>query len=175
MTATRRSPARGFTLIELMIVVTIIGLLSTVALPVYKRATLRARAAERATMLQSMKMGLEDAFVRNKVPVAGGLVGIANPPGTPSTSKRHFDNAAAGWSEIGVVVQGDCYYSYDFTASESTTGSSGTDAVFRIDAVGDLDGDGVQSTKQIGATRTAGHWEEIPPIPPDGEEDETTF
>ncbi|HVO21576.1 MAG TPA: prepilin-type N-terminal cleavage/methylation domain-containing protein [Anaeromyxobacter sp.] len=172
MTATARPHSRGFTLIELMIVVTIVGLLSTVALPVYRRATLRTRTAERSNILHAIEIGLQDAYVRGKVPANGILFGTPNPAGVPGPSKRHFDPTFNGWPDIGVVIEGDCFYTYEFWAIE---GFGGLNAQYWIWAVGDLDGDGIQSTKQIGAIRNNGQWMEAAPFPADGAEDEVTF
>jgi prepilin-type N-terminal cleavage/methylation domain-containing protein len=50
-----RSDLRGFTLIELMIVVAIIAILASIALPAYEAYTVRARVAEALSLTSSLK------------------------------------------------------------------------------------------------------------------------
>lgn len=170
---TRRSQPRGFTLIELMVVVTIVGMLSSVALPMYRRATLRSRAAERATILESMRTGIENAFFVEKiVPAApGGLSGAPNPAGVAGPGKRHFANNWGDWGKISLVVQGDCYYTYSFTANET---GNGAPAAYFASAVGNLDGDTTETHKSFDAERRGGRWAVVED-PPLGEEDDVTF
>jgi prepilin-type N-terminal cleavage/methylation domain-containing protein len=52
----RRSASRGFTIIELMIVVSIIGVLATLAIPYYQKMTARARRAEMNTTISKLRM-----------------------------------------------------------------------------------------------------------------------
>ena len=52
-----RSPqGRGFTIIELMIVVSIIGVLATIAIPYYQKFTARARRAEMEMTISKLRM-----------------------------------------------------------------------------------------------------------------------
>ena len=50
-----KSMQKGFTLIELMIVVAIIGILAALAIPAYQDYTARAQAAETFSLLDGMK------------------------------------------------------------------------------------------------------------------------
>ena len=51
----QRNVQKGFTLIELMIVVAIIGILAAIALPAYQDYTVRSRVAELSVMASGMK------------------------------------------------------------------------------------------------------------------------
>ncbi len=70
---------KGFTLIELMIVVAIIGILAAVAIPAYGDYTARAQAAEAMTLLDGLKTPMTEAFTNdaswNVANISGVLTG----------------------------------------------------------------------------------------------------
>jgi type IV pilus assembly protein PilA len=61
---------QGFTLIELMIVVAIIGILAAVALPAYQDYTVRAKVSEGLVLAEGIKIGVAEAYA------ADGMQGI---------------------------------------------------------------------------------------------------
>ena len=151
------APAHGFTLIELMMVVSIMGLLSSVALPQYTRATLRARSAERVTIMESLFRAVNDVVnQQQRVPSAAPPLtrstwtGVGNPAGAPGTLKRHFDWTAAGWTQVPMVVQGDAYYTYSFVADDLN--GDGKTVTLTLTGDGDLDGDGTHSVRTTSYT-----------------------
>lgn len=69
---------RGFTLIELMIAVVVIGILSSIALPNYTDYVRRSRASAALAEMASFGARMEQFFLDNRNYGAGGC-GVANP------------------------------------------------------------------------------------------------
>ncbi len=65
---------QGFTLIELMIVVAIIGILAAIAIPAYSDYTAKAQASEAFVLIDGMKSAISSAMSEDPTAAACGAV-----------------------------------------------------------------------------------------------------
>lgn len=80
-----RTAQKGFTLIELMIVVAIIGILAAVALPAYQDYTVRARVSEALVMASAAKTGVSENAANGATTLDLGVTTISSATSNVST------------------------------------------------------------------------------------------
>ncbi|HFA7539006.1 TPA: pilin, partial [Neisseria gonorrhoeae] len=72
---------KGFTLIELMIVIAIVGILAAVALPAYQDYTARAQVSEAILLAEGQKSAVTEYYLNNgEWPANNTSAGVASPP-----------------------------------------------------------------------------------------------
>ena len=132
-----RKGQKGFTLIELMIVVAIIGILAAIAIPNFLRFQLKSKTSEAKVNLAAIRTA-EESYLAE----FGSYVAASATPGSaPGTTKQAFTNGgAAAFKTIGWEPEGQVFFQYGVAINSSTP------LAYTADAQADIDGD---STVQI--------------------------
>lgn len=161
-----RNTEKGFTLIELMIVVAILAILAVVAVPAFIKYMRRAKTTEAIDQMDKIYKGAAVYYTTPKVDKAGSKLPCQFPTNqgvTPvegsccSTTGLGGPDANADdrcdsdpdiwttdtWSAMNFQITDEHYFVYSFDASGVLS-----EAGFTVTSNADLDCDGVQSTFQ---------------------------
>ena len=157
---------RGFTLVELMITIAIIGVLSLLAVMGYSRWIKTSKTGEATAMLNSIKSS-QEAYRNETNRYLNVSVSLPNtfdqdrffPASAPNSSKVLWSTAncgsnkmCQGFQRLNVQGEGSVYYRYGVIAGMPGATSlpdgfsaPGNDQWYLVKAIGDLDGNTVLS------------------------------
>jgi type IV pilus assembly protein PilA len=154
----------GFTLVELMIVVAIVGVLAVLAVYGVRKYLANAKTAEARNSLGQLSKDAASAVEREKgttailapnsvsslmrsfcdtaLPVPATSTQVSGQKYQSQKSDWNSGSATQGWQCLKFSIDEPQYYDYVYTA----TGTSAQSGGFNAQAFGDLNGDGVFST-----------------------------
>ncbi len=153
-----RTAQRGFTLIELMIVVAIIGILAAVAIPMFLDSMKSAKSSEARVQLTKMRDRAKTTYLTdNNYPNQVTAL-------TPATTccvqdiggKKRCKGASPGdwdvpsWQALDFEIDEDFFFQYQYTG-----GGTGPASTYSMSAVGDLDCDLTTITYTVTGSVTA--------------------
>jgi len=173
----RRSDSFGFTLVDLLVTVSLLALLASVAIPAIRRHMARTRSLVVLSDLQHICAGAVSYYeesVRLSVPRQGDAHKAVRrfPASTAITPTRNCctfgskglcegtDWDTATWRALGFEVEGPHRFRYQFVSCGVDAG-----AVFSARAFADLDCDGVESTfERVGRATSGGRARALPAV-----------
>jgi type IV pilus assembly protein PilA len=134
--------SKGFTLVELMIVVAIIGILAAIAIPNFLNFRLKAKTSEAKSNLGAIRSTEVAYFAEWNIYIDNQALVPNDRTAAGTRAQKAAWTTTSKFSILGFAPEGNVYYSYslDDTAEASA---------FTANAVGDLDDDGVLSTYSV--------------------------
>lgn len=128
-----RKAQKGFTLIELMIVVAIIGILAAIAIPNFLRFQLKSKSSEGKVNIAAIRTAEESYLAEFGTYVAGTASPTVADPGPQK--QEWADNG--GFNTLGWSPEGMVFFQYEVNYA------SATPSAYTITAQADIDGDNV--------------------------------
>jgi prepilin-type N-terminal cleavage/methylation domain-containing protein len=137
---------QGFTLVELMIVVALIGVLTSIAIPGFQRFQMNSKRAEAYTNLLTLAKS-QKAYYSEWNQYVAVLPEPSNTLGIdPGSQKRSGEALVDAFAMLGWAPTGGVYFDYDTCAAGGSVACACTcPSCFTATAWGDLDDDGGMS------------------------------
>lgn len=128
MQASARRGQAGFTLVEMMVVVALVGILATIAVYGVRKYIFSSKTSEAVEMIGAIKAAEEtykdETF--SYLDVSGALTKAAAYPSgfTPGPSRAQWGGTgtgSTGWSALGITAANPVVYAYACTAGKANT------------------------------------------------------